>query len=250
MGRRGSTPALVGGQEHDGLTLACVSVVGGELPRPLDPARLAVPARPRSEQTAQTPITELTIRSGTEKTLSDSAVRDLMLAMVTARHTQSNTVTYASGGMILGVGAGQQSRVDCTRLAGAKVDTWWLRRHPKVRALPFASGTRRQDRINWEIRYIEGDLDPSETARFHSALEHEPELFTADDRQNWIGRLDNVAAASDGYIPFRDNIDQAARHGVRYIAEPGGSSRSKEVEDACEEHRITLTATGIRLFLH
>lgn len=195
-------------------------------------------------------ITEEIVRSGTEALLPNSAVRDLMLAMVTARHTQSNTVTYARDGMVLGVGAGQQSRIDCTRLAGAKVDTWWLRRHPKVRKLPFRDEIRRQERINWEVRYIEGDLDRDETRRFLAALDTESDQLSLDDRTDWTGQLDNVAVASDGYIPFRDNIDQAARHGVRYIADPGGSSRNQEVEDACNERGITLIATGLRLFLH
>jgi AICAR transformylase/IMP cyclohydrolase PurH len=201
----------------------------------------------------QRPTTEITgsiVRSGTTRPLPDSAVSDLMLAMVAARHTQSNTVTYARAGMVLGIGAGQQSRVDCTKLAGAKVDTWWLRRHPKVRALPFIDAIRRQERINWQIRYIEGDMDQRELERFRSALSDDAPALQPDEQQGWRGLLDDVALASDGYIPFRDNIDQAARHGVRYVADPGGSTRNHEVEAACAEHDIVLTTTGIRLFLH
>jgi phosphoribosylaminoimidazolecarboxamide formyltransferase/IMP cyclohydrolase len=190
------------------------------------------------------------VRSGTTTPLPDSAVSDLMLAMVAARHTQSNTVTYARAGMVLGIGAGQQSRVDCTKLAGAKVDTWWLRRHPKVRGLPFIDAVRRQERINWEIRYIEGDMDQRELERFRSALCGDAPALQPDERQAWLAELDDVALASDGFIPFRDNVDQAARHGVRYIADPGGSARNDEVEAACAEHAIVLTTTGIRLFLH
>lgn len=201
-------------------------------------------------EAVQTPITPDALRAGAIAQLPDSAVRDLMLAMVTARHTQSNSVTYARDGMVLGIGAGQQSRIDCTRLAGAKVDTWWLRRHHKVRHLPFREAVRRQERINWEIRYLEADLNPGESARFCAALTTDPVHFTAEERLEWISQLNDVAVASDGYIPFRDNIDQAARHGVRYIADPGGSSRSQEVDDACHEHGIALTTTGIRLFLH
>jgi len=121
----------------------------------------------------QRPTAEITaaiVRSGTKTSLPDSAVTDLVLAMVAARHTQSNTVTYARAGMVVGIGAGQQSRVDCTKLAGAKVDTWWLRRNPTVLALPFLDDVRRQDRINWEIRYIEGDMDQPERERFRAAL--------------------------------------------------------------------------------
>jgi AICAR transformylase/IMP cyclohydrolase PurH len=201
----------------------------------------------------QRPTTEITasiVRSGTTKPLLDSAVSDLMLAMVAARHTQSNTVTYARAGMVLGIGAGQQSRVDCTKLAGAKVDTWWLRRNPKVRALPFIDTIRRQERINWEIRYIEGDMDQRELERFRSALSDDTPALQRHEQQGWLDQLDDIALASDGYIPFRDNIDQAARHGVRYVADPGGSTRNHEVEAACAEHDIVLTTTGIRLFLH
>jgi AICAR transformylase/IMP cyclohydrolase PurH len=201
----------------------------------------------------QRPTTEVTasiVRSGTTKPLLDSAVSDLMLAMVAARHTQSNTVTYARAGMVLGIGAGQQSRVDCTKLAGAKVDTWWLRRNPKVRALPFIDAIRRQERINWEIRYIEGDMDQRELERFRSALSDDTPALQRHEQQGWLDQLDDIALASDGYIPFRDNIDQAARHGVRYVADPGGSTRNHEVEAACAEHDIVLTTTGIRLFLH
>jgi phosphoribosylaminoimidazolecarboxamide formyltransferase/IMP cyclohydrolase len=200
----------------------------------------------------QRPTTEITatiVRSGTTTPLPEFAVSDLMLAMVAARHTQSNTVTYAQAGMVLGIGAGQQSRVDCTKLAGAKVDTWWLRRHPKVRALPFIDAIRRQERINWEIRYIEGDLYQRELERFRSAVNDDAPALQPEDEQGWLDQLDDVALASDGYIPFRDNIDQAARHGVRYIADPGGSTRNHEIEAACTEHNIVLTTTGIRLFL-
>jgi phosphoribosylaminoimidazolecarboxamide formyltransferase/IMP cyclohydrolase len=197
-----------------------------------------------------TEVTPALVQAGTDTTLSDTAVRDLVLGMITARHTQSNTVTYTRDGIVLGIGAGQQSRVDCTRLAGAKVDTWWLRRHNAVRGLPFVDEVRRQERINWEIRFIDGDLDPGEAGRFRSALSAEPTTLSADDKADFVRQLDQVALASDGYIPFRDNIDQAARHGVRYIADPGGSSRNEEVEAACAEHNITLITTGVRLFLH
>jgi phosphoribosylaminoimidazolecarboxamide formyltransferase/IMP cyclohydrolase len=152
--------------------------------------------------------------------------------------------------MVLGIGAGQQSRIDCTKLAGAKVHTWWLRRHPAVQRLPFIDTIRRQDRINWQIRFIEADMGQAELERFRSALAADVVALTLDERQRWLDQLEDVALASDGYIPFRDNIDQAARHGVRYIADPGGSTRNQEVERACAEHSIIMTTTGIRLFHH
>ncbi|GCB47866.1 phosphoribosylaminoimidazolecarboxamide formyltransferase [Streptomyces sp. NL15-2K] len=182
--------------------------------------------------------------------LPDTAVADLLLGLAVLRYTQSNSVCYLRDGMTLGIGAGQQSRVDCTRLAGAKVDTWWLRRHPSVRALSFRPGIRRQDRINWQIRFIEGDLTPDEARHLEEVLVTPAGELTADERAQWIQCLDRVAFASDGALPFRDNVDHAHRHGVQYIAEPGGSIRSDEVEEACREHGITLARTGLRLFHH
>lgn len=202
------------------------------------------------QQSTLTPMTTEVIRAGTASVLPESTVADLVLASITARYTQSNTVTYAKAGMVLGVGAGQQSRVDCTKLAGAKVDTWWLRRHEDVRSLRFGSSARRQDRINWQLRYIEGDLTTDERRRMREVIGEVPEPMSAGKRSQWLQQLTAVALASDGFLPFRDNIDQAARHGVRYIAHPGGSTRAEEVEKACDEHDILLVNTGIRLFHH
>jgi len=202
------------------------------------------------QQTKRAAIDTKTVAAGSPSEVPERALADLVLAMITARFTRSNSVTYARDGMVLGVGAGQQSRVDCTKLAGAKVDTWWLRRHPNVRGLRFRSTVRRQDRINWQIRYLEGDMTPAEHDRLHDAVEAEPGPLGANDRRSWLDQLDEVVLASDGYIPFRDNIDQAALHGVRYIAHPGGSTRSIEVEATCAEHGITLVDTRVRLFHH
>lgn len=203
-----------------------------------------------TQTTANTPLPRALVTTSSEGLLPESAATDLLLAMIAARHTQSNTVTFARDGMVVGIGAGQQSRVDCTRLAGAKLDTWWLRRHPKVRSLPFGDTIRRQDRVNWQIRYIDGDMDHREAATFHAALTSKVEPLPPDDKASWIGQLDDVSLASDGYIPFRDNVDQAARHGVRSISEPGGSARNRDVEMACREHGILHIRTGVRLFHH
>jgi phosphoribosylaminoimidazolecarboxamide formyltransferase/IMP cyclohydrolase len=183
-------------------------------------------------------------------TLPATAAADLLLGLAVLRYTQSNSVCYVRGGATLGIGAGQQSRVDCTRLAGAKTDIWWLRRHPAVRTLAFQPHIRRQDRINWQIRFIEGDLTPDESTRMSAALSTPAPGLTDEQRAQWLAGLRQVAFASDGALPFRDNVDQARRHGVGYIAEPGGSIRSSEVEDACREHQITLARTGLRLFHH
>ena len=182
--------------------------------------------------------------------LPADALTDLLLGLLVLRHTQSNSVCYLRDGVTLGVGAGQQSRVDCTRLAGAKADVWWLRRHPVVRGLVFRPEVRRQDRVNWRVRVAEGDLTPDERTRLAAALAEPAGELTPADRAAWLARLDGVAFASDGALPFRDNVDHARRHGVRHIAEPGGSTRSGEVADACREHGIALAHTGLRLFHH
>ncbi len=182
--------------------------------------------------------------------LSDAARRDLVLGLIALKYTQSNSVGYALEGQMIGIGAGQQSRVDCTKLAGAKADAWHLGRHPKVLGLRFKKGVKRQDRINWRVRFIEGDLKRYEEQALRDALEQPLELLSAAERQAWLAELDQVCLVSDGFIPFRDNIDHAARHGVRYIAQPGGSTRDAEIEAACREYGISLVHTGVRLFHH
>jgi phosphoribosylaminoimidazolecarboxamide formyltransferase / IMP cyclohydrolase len=190
----------------------------------------------------------LTVAAGPP--LPDAAADDLLLGMAVLRYTQSNSVCYTRGGMTLGIGAGQQSRVDCTRLAGAKADTWWLRRHPAIRGLSFAPAVRRQEKVNWQVRLIEGDLTDRERARLDEVLAGPAAGLTPGQRAEWTGRLTGVAFASDGYLPFRDNVDHARRHGVSAIAEPGGSVNSGKVADACREYGITLARTGLRLFHH
>ncbi|MFB7824658.1 phosphoribosylaminoimidazolecarboxamide formyltransferase [Streptomyces hydrogenans] len=192
-------------------------------------------------------------------TLTDGARADVLLGLAVLRFTQSNSVCYVRDGQTLGIGAGQQSRVDCTRLAGAKTDTWWLRRHPLVRDLAFRPGVRRQDRVNWRIRLVEGDLTEDERDRLRAAVSGEhgetgspsaPRELGPGERAEWLARLTGVSFVSDGSLPFRDNVDHAHRHGVTTIAEPGGSIRSGDVEDACRELGITLARTGLRLFHH
>ena len=183
--------------------------------------------------------------------LSDTAKRDLLLALVTLKYTQSNSVGYALDGQMIGIGAGQQSRVDCTKLAGTKADVWHLSRHPKVLGIAFRPGVRRQERINWRVRYIEGDLTPGEQEEFTQAVvDAPPEPLLPDERASRLAEFNGVALASDGFIPFRDNVDHAARHGVSFIAQPGGSTRDAEVAEACREHGIAMVHTGLRLFHH
>ncbi len=182
--------------------------------------------------------------------ISDAARRDLVLGLIAIKYTQSNSVGYVLDGQMIGIGAGQQSRVDCTKLAGAKADAWHLGRHPRVLGLRFKRGVKRQERINWRVRFIEGDLTRSEQAALESALDEPAAPLTAEERAAWLGGLDRVSLVSDGFIPFRDNIDHAARHGVRTIAQPGGSARDDEIEAACREYGITMVHTDLRLFHH
>ena len=182
--------------------------------------------------------------------LSAEARRDLLLGLITLKYTQSNSMGYALDGQMIGIGAGQQSRVDCTKLAGAKADVWHLGRHPKVLGLKFKPGVRRQERINWRVRYIEGDLLAAEEKSLAEALDQPLQLLGTDEKAAWIRQLDGVSLVSDGFIPFRDNIDHAVKHGVRSIAQPGGSTRDPEIRAACEEYGITLVHTGLRLFHH
>jgi len=182
--------------------------------------------------------------------LTAAAASDLLLGMAVLRYTQSNSVCYVRDGMTLGIGAGQQSRVDCTRLAGAKTGTWWLRRHPVIRDLPFADGLTRQEQLNWQVRLIEADLTPQERGYLEQVLTGPAAELSPAQRAQWSSRLTGVAFASDGHLPFRDNVDHAHRHGVSCIAEPGGSIRSAEIAAACDEYGITLARTGLRLFQH
>lgn len=182
--------------------------------------------------------------------LTAEAERDLLLGLVVAKYTQSNSVNYVLRGQTVGIGAGQQSRVDCTKLAGAKAGLWWLGMHPKVLGLRFRPEIKRQERINWRIRYIEADLTRYETKALQDALEASAEPLTSEERADWLRGMGGVSLVSDGFIPFRDNIDHASKHGVNFVAEPGGSSRSGDVQIACEEYRMSLVHTHLRLFHH
>lgn len=182
--------------------------------------------------------------------LNDEVKRDLLLGMVALKYTQSNSVGYALDGQMIGIGAGQQSRVDCTKLAGGKAQVWHLMRHPRVLDLPFKDSVKRQDRINFRVRFIEGDLVPSEIEAMNEALNGPLELLTAAEKQEWLGELTGVSLVSDAFFPFRDNIDHARKYGVSYIAQPGGSVRDGDIEQACREYNIAMAYTGVRLFHH
>ena len=184
------------------------------------------------------------------KDLPESMKRDLVLGLITIKYTQSNSVGYVLDGQMIGIGAGQQSRVDCTKLAGRKVDNWFLRQNPKVLGLKFKEGVKRQDAINWRLRYVEGDMTASELKSFNDVLAAPAPSFDAEERAAWLKTLSGLGFVSDAFIPFRDNIDHAARRGVKYIAHTGGSVRDDLVNEAADEYNMVMVQTGIRLFHH
>lgn len=182
--------------------------------------------------------------------LPQDAIDDCLLAMYAVRYTQSNSVAFVRGGRSLGIGAGQQSRVDCTRLAAGKTATWWARRHEFVASLGRPDSMTRQDFVNWQMRLIENDLTEYENAELARLFGISAREFTLDDRQSWTRSLTGVTMASDGFLPFRDNVDHAGRVGTVRIVEPGGSIRSDSVAEACKDLGIDLVRTGLRLFHH
>jgi len=184
------------------------------------------------------------------KDLSKDAKLDMILASIAIKYTQSNSVGYAKNGMMIGVGAGQQSRVDCVKLAGRKVATWKLRFHPKVMALPFKEGVKRQDRVNARVRFIEGDMDKVELETWEKNFSEVPTLLTEEEKAEFLKGLDGVAISSDAFFPFRDSIDHASKLGVKFVAQPGGSVADEEVIAACDAYGMSMAFTGLRLFHH
>lgn len=182
--------------------------------------------------------------------LSAAAVRDLLVALIAIKYTQSNSVGYALDGQMIGVGAGQQSRVDCVKLAGRKVATWWLRQHPKVRSLRFKPSVKRQARVNARVRYIEGDFTPQEHAEWATQFEEVPPPLEEAEKAAWLATLKGVSLASDAFFPFRDSLDHAEKYGVTYVAQPGGSVADEEVTRAANEYGMTMAHTQLRLFHH
>jgi phosphoribosylaminoimidazolecarboxamide formyltransferase / IMP cyclohydrolase len=185
-----------------------------------------------------------------KKDLDDSAIRDLIVASICIKYTQSNSVGFAKDGMMVGVGAGQQSRVDCVKLAGRKVETWYLRQHPKVLALPFKPEIKRQARVNARVRYIEGDFTAEEKVRWIEQFTTVPEPLTADEKQEFLKQSTGVSISSDAFFPFRDSIDHASKLGVSYVANPGGSVQDAQVTEACDEYGMAMCFTETRLFHH
>ena len=179
------------------------------------------------------------------------AKRDLLIALITLKYTQSNSVVYAKNGQVIGVGAGQQSRIHCTRLAGSKADNWWLRQHEKVLNLPFKEDIRRADRDNTIDIYISDDyMDVLTDGTWEQFFTEKPEVLTREEKREWLDTLTGVALGSDAFFPFGDNIERAHKSGVNYIAQPGGSVRDDHVIETCDKYNIAMAFTGIRLFHH
>jgi len=185
------------------------------------------------------------------KNMTAQAIRDLKIAMITLKYTQSNSVCYVKDGQVIGCGAGQQSRIHCTRLAGQKADNWWLRQHPKVMALPFIKGLARPDRDNTVDVYISEECeDVLADGKWQMLFSEKPEELTREEKKAWLKTLSGVALGSDAFFPFGDNIERAHKSGVQYIAEPGGSIRDDNVIEVCNRYNMVMAFTGIRLFHH
>lgn len=185
------------------------------------------------------------------KNLPASAKRDLAISMITLKYTQSNSVCYVKDGQAIGIGAGQQSRIHCTRLAGQKADNWWLRQNPRVMGLPFLDGIKRADRDNAIDLYIGDEYeDLLADGAWQKVFTSRPPVFTAEEKRAWLAENYGVALGSDAFFPFGDNIERAHKSGVSYVAEPGGSIRDDNVIACCDKYGMTLSFTGIRLFHH
>ena len=185
------------------------------------------------------------------KTFTDEARRDLIIALITLKYTQSNSVCYVKDGQAIGIGAGQQSRIHCTRLAGNKADIWWLRQHPKVMNLPFVEKIRRADRDNTIDVYISEDHDDVlADGTWQQFFTEKPEVLTMEEKKAWIAQNTKVALGSDAFFPFGDNIERAHKSGVEYIAQAGGSVRDDHVIATCDKYGIAMAFTGVRLFHH
>ncbi|MBI5962241.1 MAG: phosphoribosylaminoimidazolecarboxamide formyltransferase [Chloroflexi bacterium] len=184
------------------------------------------------------------------KELPESAVRDMLITWITLKYTQSNSVCYAVDGQVIGVGAGQQSRVHCARLAGSKADLWRLRQHPSVLNLPFKPGIKRPDRDNAIDQFLQPDVTDAEKSNWANVFTELPHQLSVTERRAWLDGLSDVVLGSDAFFPFRDSIDRAVQSGVKYVLQPGGSNRDEDVIAACDEYGMTMVFSGVRLFHH
>ena len=205
------------------------------------------------EQTRNTqPITpDMFAQIATQnKAIPPEAQRDMLVATIASKYTQSNSMCFALAGQVIGNGAGQQNRLACTEIAADKAETWYLRQHPDILDFKFGKGLKRPEKINAIEAYLRGEMTAQERGVWEACFDAVPPPLSADARRAWVGHLRDVALSSDAYIPFRDNIDRAARTGVKYVVETGGSMRDDEVIAACDEYGMVLAMTGVRLFHH
>ncbi len=184
------------------------------------------------------------------KDLPDAARRDLIVALTTLKYTQSNSMCLALDGQVIGVGAGQQSRIHCTRLAAGKADLWRLRQHPATLGLPYREGLGRPERDNAVDGFLRDDLSPAEQTIWEEAFDRAPQRLTPEQKRGWIEGMRGVSLGSDAFIPFRDNVDRAAMSGVEFVVQPGGSVRDEDVIAACDQYGMVMALSGVRLFHH
>jgi phosphoribosylaminoimidazolecarboxamide formyltransferase / IMP cyclohydrolase len=184
------------------------------------------------------------------RNLPPDAIRDMTIAWITLKYTQSNSVCFVTDGQAIGVGAGQQSRIHCVRLAGQKADLWRLRQHPDVLNLPFRPDIKRPDRDNAIDQFLRDDITPTEKTNWSDIFVQSPRQLTLAEKREWLSKIDSVTLGSDAFFPFRDSIDRAAASGVKYILEPGGSARDNAVIQAANEYDMTMVFSGVRLFQH
>ena len=182
--------------------------------------------------------------------LSEQARRDLTVATIAVKYTQSNSVCLAFDGQVIGNGAGQQSRVHCVRLAASKADNWYLRQHPHVRALRFKKGVKRSERINAIDLFLQEEATPMELRAWEQNFAEVPQRLSAEEKRSWMDGLEEVALSSDAFFPFRDNLDRACRSGVKYVVQAGGSIQDAEVVAAADEYEMVMIHSGVRLFHH
>jgi phosphoribosylaminoimidazolecarboxamide formyltransferase/IMP cyclohydrolase len=184
------------------------------------------------------------------RNLPENAIRDMIIAWIALKYTQSNSVCYAVDGQTIGIGAGQQSRIHCARLAGTKADLWWLRQHPTVLDLPFKAGTSRPEKDNAIDQFLREDVTAAERTGWEDIFKETPRQMLSTEKRTWLDNLTNVVLGSDAFFPFRDSIDRAVMSGVRYVLQPGGSNRDDVVIEACDQYGMVMVFSGVRLFHH
>jgi phosphoribosylaminoimidazolecarboxamide formyltransferase/IMP cyclohydrolase len=257
--REVSDGIIAPGYEAEALSMLSSKKQGGYVILQMDPDYEPRPVQTREvfgvtleEQRNEVRFDHTTLKNVITRSAEFTAAawRDAMVALITLKYTQSNSVCLAADGQTIGIGAGQQSRIHCTRIACAKADLWRLRQHPTTIELPFRSGLRRPEQDNGIDLYLRNDAASAELERLEMLFENTPARMTRQQKQEWLGDFRSAVLGSDGYIPFRDSIDRAVRSGVRWVVQPGGSNRDAEVIAACDEHNLVMAFTGIRLFHH